>query len=634
MCGIAGILNFNGESISEVLIKGMTDTLYHRGPDDEGYYGDSGIALGHRRLSIIDLSSAGHQPMSNEDGTLWLVYNGEIYNYQEIALELKEKGHVFKSRTDSEVIIHAYEEWAEQCLNRFNGMWAFALWDSRKRQLFCARDRFGIKPFYYYADKNRFVFASEIKSILTDKTIPRRPNDGVIFDYLAFENNDYIDHTEETFFYGIKRLMPAHYLVVDIRGGIHWARYWDIDPYKQIDKITDEEAAHRFYELFKDSIRLRLQSEVPLGTCLSGGLDSSSIVCMINKLILEHGVNLAVIGERQKTFSACFDDKACDEREFIKAVIDKTNVETNCVFPDGKRLFDLAPKFIEDQGEPVAGTSQWAAWLVMRMVRERGVTVVLNGQGADEILAGYSSYFNANFKDLFKTLRFFQLKRELELFAEYQGYSKKWLTKEVIKHFNPVHPFRWKRRFLCEKTNPFPSWLNQDFTQVYGHTIVEIPKYKGYMDQSLYHFLTFERLPSLLRYEDRNSMVFSVEARLPFLDYRLVEYCFSLPSEQKIRDGKGKIVLRNAMKGIIPNKVQERIVKIGFATPENTWFRNDCRKEIEEIINSKSFREKGYFNGDAVMRHFQGFVKGEPVNPRPIWKYLNLELWLQQFFIS
>lgn len=633
MCGIAGILNFNDRPIGKETLKAMSDSLYRRGPDDAGFYLDDGIALIHRRLSIIDLTAAGHQPMCNEDKTIWLTYNGEIYNYSELASELKARGHVFKSRTDSEVIIHGYEEWGEDCLNKFNGMWAFALWDTRKKQLFCARDRFGIKPFYYFLDENRFIFASEIKTILTDKKIPCGPNDRVIFDYLAYENNDYIDHTEETFFDGIKRLVPAHRMVVDINGGCKISRHWDLDPSKKIVRISDQEAAQRFHALFEDSIRLRLQSEVPLGTCLSGGLDSSSIVCMISKLISNDGVNPGVIGSRQKTFSACFEDKACDEREFIKAVVERTRVETNYVFPEGKELFDLAPKFIEDQGEPVAGTSQWAGWMVMRLARERGITVVLNGQGADEILAGYGSYFLANFKDLFKGLRWSSLKNEIDKYSEYHGYPKQWLVRELFRHFVPFHPFRWKRRLLGdEEMGLFPSWLNKDFIKTHGGGIEEKEKYNGYMDQSLYHFLTFERLPSLLRYEDRNSMAFSIESRLPFLDYRLVEFCFSLPSRQKIRNGIGKVVLRNALKEILPHAVHQRIKKIGFATPEILWFRTDCRKQIEEIIHSKSFRERRYFDGDAVVKHFQGFVNGEPVNPRPIWKYINLELWLRQSF--
>ena len=635
MCGIAGIINFDGARASIQSIQRMTDKLCHRGPDDEGFHVDRTVALGHKRLSIIDLTSAGRQPMSNEDGSIWLVFNGEIYNFMELAVDLRNRGHIFLSKTDGEVIVHAFEEWGEDCLSRFNGMWAFAIWDSKQKIMFCARDRFGIKPFYYYHDKNCFVFASEIPAILSDEAIPCQPNESIIFDYLAYPCNDYIDHSEGSFFRGIKRLMPAHSMVIKPGGDVVTRRYWDLDPERRFDHITDEEAGQRFYDLFEDSIRLRLQSEVPIGTCLSGGLDSSSIVSVVNKLILDEGCNTEAIGERQKTFSACFEDKACDEKEYIKAVIQKSRAEAHFTFPDGKDLFDSAQKFVCDQGEPVAGTSQWAGWLVMRLAREQGIKVVLNGQGADEILAGYGSYFRANFKDLFKALKFRQLTNEINKYSRYHGYPRQWLVRELATHFIPFHPLRWKRRLLGTKEpNPFPSWLNRDFARTFQHNIVGRVKYNGYMDQGLYHFLTFERLPALLRYEDRNSMAFSIEARLPFLDFRLVEFCFSLPAVQKIRDGAGKIVLRNAMNGILPKVVQERIRKIGFATPENTWFRTVCKSAIEDIIGSKSFMERGYFNASEVSRHFMELLNGEVVDTRSIWKIVNLEIWMRQFFGS
>lgn len=275
MCGIAGIYNLNNEPVSQNTLKRMCDVIKHRGPDDEGQWIDRNIGFGHRRLSIIDLSSAGHQPMSNEDKTIWLTYNGEIYNYIELRPELEARGHHFKSHTDTEVIIHAYEEYGEECLNKFNEMFAFAIWDSRQNKLFCARDRFGIKPFYYYFDFRRFLFASEIKSIIEDKTIEKRPNNWIICDYLVYA---YLDHTEETFFDGIKQLLPAHYLVIK-DGRLSIKRYWDLNPEEKYEPSDDVKYAQRFYELFEDSIRLKLRSDVPVGTCLSGGLDSSSIVC-------------------------------------------------------------------------------------------------------------------------------------------------------------------------------------------------------------------------------------------------------------------------------------------------------------------------------------------------------------------
>ena len=334
MCGISGIYNLNNEPVSRSLLKDMTDVLLHRGPDDEGYIllnsgdGSSDIAFGHRRLSIIDLSSSGHQPMPNEDKSIWITYNGEVYNYIELREELEKAGHVFNSKTDTEVIIHAYEAWGEECLRRFNGMWAFAIWDFNKKRLFCARDRLGVKPFYYIYNKKQFAFASEIKSLL--KTgIEKKPNDAIIFDYLAFGLQD---HTEDTFFEGVKQLKPAHYLFLE-NGVLRKERYWNIEVNDEIGGKENDES--RFYDLLRDSVRLRLRSDVPVGTCLSGGLDSSSIVCVMNKLIHDK--------KMQKTFSACSDNKKFDERRYIEDVIEETGAEKNYIFPGGANRTPIVP---------------------------------------------------------------------------------------------------------------------------------------------------------------------------------------------------------------------------------------------------------------------------------------------------
>jgi len=633
MCGIVGILNFENHHVSKRVIKKMTDALSHRGPDDINYYFNTTIGLGHRRLSIIDLSSSGRQPMSNEDATVWLVFNGEIYNYIYLKDVLKSKGHKFKSKTDSEVIIHSYEEWGYECLARFNGMWAFTLWDTKKKVLFCARDRFGIKPFYYHHSNRKFVFASEIQSILKNHDIPAKPNESIIFDYIGYPFNDYIDHSDDTFFLGIKRLMPAHYMVINKKGDLTISRYWDLDPEQKFDQIGDSEAASRFYHLLEDSVRLRLQSDVPVGTCLSGGIDSSSIVCIVNDLITRNLAAKEIIGECQKTFSAGFNDKDCDEREFINAIVKKTKVKGYTVLPTGNDLVDYVSRFIQDQGEPVVSSSQFAGWMVMRLVSQNGVKVVLNGQGADEILAGYGSYFHANFRDLFKRMNLYQLKNEINKCSLYHGYSSKWLMLSLLKYFNPIHPFQWKRKIFGESDNTkYPNWLNKDFSESYGHDMKFLPKYKGYLDQSLYHFLTLERLPSLLRYEDRNSMAFSIEARVPFLDHRLVEFCFALPSIQKIRNGVGKVVLRNALNGKLPKVVHRRIKKIGFQTPEIKWLQTDFKENIDMIINSGNFKQRGYFNVREIVKHFQNFFDGEVTDTRLIWKCINLELWMQKYF--
>jgi len=268
---------------------------------------------------------------------------------------------------------------------------------------------------------------------------------------------------------------------------------------------------------------------------------------------------------------------------------------------------------------------------VTGLAHDRGIKVLLNGQGADEILGGYGVYFVANLKDLFRGLKLKRLMNEIDKCSEHHGHNRRWLMMDLLNHFVPIHPFRWKRKLLGEEAKAFPYWLNKDFIQTNDHKLEAVNKNKNYLDQCLYHFFVYERLPSLLRYGDRNSAAFSIESRMPFLDHRLVEFCFALPAYQKIRNGVGKIVLRNALKEILPPVIHDRIGKIGFATPEDTWFRTVYRKEIEQIISSKSYKERGYFNVDKIMEHFRGFVNGKEV-VRPIWKYINLELWSREFF--
>ena len=630
MCGISGIYNLAGQTVSRELLTQMTQVLRHRGPDDEGYYLEGPIGLGHRRLSIIDLSPAGHQPMSNEDGTIWLVFNGEIYNFLDLVADLRSKGHAFQSRTDGEVVIHAYEQYGIKCLSRFNGMWAFALWDRRNHRLFCARDRLGVKPFYYHFDGYRLLFASEIKALLQDKNIKRQPNNIIVYDYLA---HGYVDHSDETFLVGIKQLPAAHYMVID-DGNIKIDRYWDLDPAKCLDRITDSETAATFYNLFEDSVRLRLQSEVPVGTCLSGGLDSSSVVCVINRLLNEgHVPNQAVIGERQKTFSSCFEDERFDERRFIQEVVAQTEVNDHYVFPQGEELFEELTRFIWYQDEPVAGTSQYAQWCVMRLARENGVTVVLDGQGGDEVLGGYHLFFPSHLADLARQMRILKFWREDGEFRRIHAYplDRQVRLLELLRPWVPdaILTRRKTKRKLIELSKL--DWLSRDFLSTNNREVRFRHCYSGHLSQHLYRFLTQERLPSLLRYEDRNSMAFSIEARVPFLDYRLIEFVFALPNSQKFRDGMTKVVLRNAMKGILPEKVRQRADKMGFVTPEAMWFRTACRNQVLEIIHSSSFRDRGYFNAKRVQERFDQFCDERENDSGLFWRCVNLELWLKMF---
>src|SRR3989475_1046549 len=400
MCAIAGLYDISGRALDLSALERMVLVQAHRGPDGEGYvlldargqerplavvgrladargtrpYRHS-IGLGHRRLAIIDLSPLGHQPMTTEDGRCWVTYNGEIYNHVELREELRAKGYRFRSASDTEVLLAAYQEWNESCVTRFNGMFAFAIWDRDRRRLFCARDRMGVKPFYYSWDGARFAFASEIKGLLSAGLRPS-PNQRAVFDYL---DGACLDHSEDTFFEGIRQLPPAHTLTVDTQVTVQ--RYWDLPPCGEAG-LSVRDAAERFRHLFRDAVRLRLRSDVPIGTCLSGGLDSSSIVCVANDLMfVEHAVPRELIGERQKTFSSCFEDPAYDERQFIQPVVERTGAEAHYTFPDPKELAESVSRLVWQQDEPFGSTSIFAQWNVMRLAAQRGVKVLLDGQG-------------------------------------------------------------------------------------------------------------------------------------------------------------------------------------------------------------------------------------------------------------
>ena len=641
MCGITGTYNFNG-AIQPKCIKKMTDSLRHRGPDDEGFLAvnsesgevytligreskvqgtriedfnrDVDLFLGHRRLAIIDLSSAGHQPMCNEDGSLWIVYNGEIYNYLEIRRELEPLGHHFKSQTDTEVIIHAYEEWGIECLRRFNGMWAFAILDLKKKSVFCSRDRAGVKPFYYMYDSKQFCFASEIKALLQLDNFSIEPNEQIIADYLL---SGLLDHTHETFFKNIYQLRPGENLLVEA-DKLAVQTYWDIEV-KEVRFPRDSDYTERFYELLEDSIRLRLRTEVPIGSCLSGGLDSSSIVCLANRLMFDgQNIDPKLVGERQKTFSSCFDDPAYDERKFIELVTHQTGAEKNYVFPKAENLFQDLSMLIWQQEEPFGSTSIYAQWNVMRLIKERGVKVLLDGQGGDEILAGYLPSFYFLFRHSLKRCHIGNMFREI------YGVWKN----------HPFHSNQLMARMmnlLLSKSKGEIELMEKGFRKKYLRSFPKPVKFEHDLDNYLYDIFRYSKLSALLHYADRNSMAFSLETRLPFLDYRLLEYTFGLPPEQKIGKGVTKVILRNAMKGTIPEEIRNRMDKMGFVTPEGAWFRTTLRNQIYEMITSKSFAKRGYFDARKVKEKFIEHCDGKMDTSLAIWRCVNLEFWLRTF---
>ncbi len=670
MCGICGIVDRRGRLEPIAVMNGVQQ---HRGPDDGGFLladsstgawrlaagpdtmpelnlppigavGTAGadLVLGSRRLAILDLSAAGHMPMSYQDGALWLVFNGEIYNYIELRQELAAAGHTFASGSDTEVIMAAYAEWGVDCLSHFNGMFAFALWDGRRRRLFCGRDRFGIKPFYYHNQDGFFVFASEIKTLLHHPAVPREPNDRAIFDYLSLGQSD---HTEQTFFQGIFALPAAHFLLLDLATGqIDIRRWWEAVINPAVHDGTGRDKPERYEQyahLLEDGIRLRLRSDVPVGSCLSGGLDSSSVVTLANRLLLEEQVIPAsLVGDHQKTFTARNREADIDEYQYSHLIVERTGAEENLVFPDPDLLWREIESFVWHLDEPVDSTSQYPQWNVMRLARQRGVTVLLDGQGGDETLAGYYAYYPPYLS---------QIRQELGLPAAIQA---GWIASRVggspvrgviLDHLTNQLPWRLQqgvRRLLPPQGIPggggsgLKEWqLAPEFLKRFADRRWQ--PFTG-VDESglaglLYRDLTTTNLPKLLRYEDRNSMAFSLEARLPFLDYRLVEMVFQLPLNYRLRDGWSKWILRRSMDGLLPPEICWRRSKLGFPTPELGWLKAGVG-QIRDLLTRHDGGPIHCYLGRDVLRQIRDQGDDDLVATPGLWRIFNLILWHDIYF--
>ena len=601
MCGIAGQFALNGERADADLVGAMAERLLHRGPDGEGSFFSGPVGLAHRRLAIIDLSDEGRQPMANEDGSLQIVFNGEVYNYPELREELLAAGHRFATATDTEVILHAYEEWGRDCLARFNGMWAFALWDERRRELFCARDRLGVKPFYYTLAGGSFLFASEIKALLAHPAAGRRPNDRMLSTFLAW---GVADHTGETMYEGVFQLPPAHFIVVSGGGAGEPHRYWDVvmNDASRSAGIDDEAAAWEVRDLLTDAVRLRLRSDVPVGTCLSGGIDSSTVTALINVLL--RAERPGSVGNRQKTFSVCFGDPRFDESRHIDTVVAATGVASRRTTPATEGLWEDIERLLYLQDEPFASLSIYAQYCVMRLAQSE-VKVVLDGQGADEQLGGYIAYQMPYIRGLLRRGEILAALREGIGSARHHRSFFSWAARQSR--------VRSKRRGLLRGDAP------------------PVLRYAGSLDEVLKREVTASNLPLLLHWEDRNSMAFSIEARVPFLDYRLVEYLAGLPLDQKVRGGVTKYVLRRAIRGLVPEAIRCRMDKMGFVTPEEAWMKDKLAPEILALFSSPEFSRRPYWDADQVLRNYREFLDGKSAYSTEFWRIACAELWLRQF---
>jgi asparagine synthase (glutamine-hydrolysing) len=610
------------------MVERMRDILTHRGPDDAGLFVDGRVGLGHRRLSIVDVAS-GHQPMTNEDGTLHIVYNGEIYNHADFRKSLESRGHRYETHCDTETILHLYEEHGQSCVEHLRGMFAFAIWDQQKHELFVARDRLGVKPLYYaQTGDGSFYFASEIKALLETGDIRAELNYKALPDYLA----NHATSGEETLFAGIKRLLPGHTLLWR-DGLIRINKYWDVSFARtDNDKRTDSDYVAEWSELFRESVRLRLMADVPLGMFLSGGIDSSAIAAVMS----------GMVAEPIKTFSVAFQEREANELEYARLVARafKTNHHEVVVSPQD--FFEALPKLVWHEDEPIAHPSSVALFFVSQLAAQH-VKVVLTGEGSDELLAGYARYR--------KTLL------NLSLGQRYQDLLPRDIRTAVKARIAALPPAsrlsqKLRRTFLAlngdvesiyfDNFAVFSRAMQKDlFTAQAREQIGAIDPYAGMPDvfsktdgtsllDCLLYADTKTYLHELLMKQDQMSMAASIESRVPFLDHKLVEFSARLPERMKLRGATTKYILRESMKGKLPAEILTR-PKMGFPVPVGSWFRGEYASIVDEYLLSERAMDRGIFDPIFVRTLVARHQAGENHAER-LWALVNFEMWQRQFF--
>lgn len=672
MCGIAGIFAPRATRNIAESIGLMMDVVRHRGPDDEGYLLSTAngnevvacggtdtlkavyesrlpyqaddqlssitrdgfaVALGHRRLSIVDLTAAGHQPMCTMDRRQWIVFNGEIYNHVELRAELEALGHRFISRSDTEVILAAYRQWGTQCLARFNGMFAFILFDCAARRVFAARDRFGVKPLYYRVLLDGAVsFASEIKQFSVLPGWKPQLNAQRAYDFV---NWALMDHTDETLFEGVFQLRNGQAVEIDLvtdssfKAGERLPVYTWYEPRPCVFAGTRQEAADDLRRLLEDSVRLRLRADVPVGSCLSGGLDSSSIVCVMNELLRQQNAHA-----KQKTFSACTAVEPFDEREYIDEVVRHTTVDAHHVYPQLPDLFDRLDKLTWHQDEPFGSTSIYAQWEVFNTARSNDTKVMLDGQGADELFAGYHTYFGPRYAALIRASRWRELSSEIGAARRLHGYGFSWSLQQLLSVSLP-EGLRQPLAEAAGKPALIPAWL--DLSKLAATPSNPFLSEDGNRPTTIRELslsqLTRTNLQMLLHWEDRNSMAHSVESRLPFLDYRLVEYALGLPDELKLAGGVTKRALRDAMSGLLPERIKNRMDKIGFATPEEAWLREQDPSRFRAAMADAVASSAGAINRRAV-DYLESVIAGKARFDFVLWRIISLGTWMRVFRVG
>lgn len=620
MCGICGVLNFGmNESVNKETLKRMCAVMSHRGPDDEGFFVEENAGLGMRRLSIIDLST-GHQPISNEDGTVWIVFNGEIYNHLTLREELQDKGHKFSTNTDTEAIVHAYEEYGEDCVSRLRGMFAFAIWDRSKKKLFIGRDRLGIKPLYYYVDDKRFIFGSELKVILQYPEVPKDLDFEALDNFLTFE---YIP-APLTIFKGVKKLPQAHTLSIE-KGQISINEYWKLH-FKEIRR-TEEEVCDELYSILKEAVKMRLMSDVPLGAFLSGGIDSSTVVGLMSE----------VMDRPVKTFSIGFDDPSYNELHYARVVAKHFGTDhTELVIkPD---IVDWVDRLIKYLDEPFGDFSIFPTFLVSELAR-RHVTVTLSGDGGDELFAGYEYYIADKIENHYRKLpSIFREKLIPSIIASIPPSPQKKGLINKIKRFveGTLHPqrlrhFRWAKFFSeGEKLLLYSEGVKRELDGV--DTYLPFTKHfissngADYLGQELYADIKTYLCDDILVKVDRMSMANSLEARVPFLDHKFVEFVATVPSSMKLNGFRSKYILKKAMERLLPREILYRD-KQGFSIPIKNWLMNELRPLMENALSPEKIKREGLFNHKYVDSLKAEHLNGVENHSHRLWALMVFEIW-------
>ena len=624
MCGICGVITLEtGEAVDEELLRCLNRSLIHRGPDDEGYYLDAHAGLAVRRLSIIDLYTGG-QPIANETGDIWVVYNGEIYNYRQIRTELERQGHVFKTQSDTEVIVHAYEEYEDACVQRFNGMFALAVWDARRRRLFLARDRLGIKPLFYWVEHEKLVFGSELKAVIAHPEVPRQVDLVALGQYLSLE---YIPGPR-TIFQNVHKLPPGHTLVFE-QGGLKLAQYWDVPNSPVMD--DEQTCVERLAGLIEEAVRIRLMSDVPLGAFLSGGIDSSTVVGYMSQYTTG-----AV-----ETFSIGFADDSYNELPYAQAVADHfgTSHHYEVLNPD---IVSLAEKLVQHQDEPFADTSTFPTFLVSQLAR-RSVKVVLSGDGGDELFAGYDTYLAERLSRYYqwlpeplRNISFPALANLLPPQPAKKGFINK--VKRLVEggaQESTLQHTRWMIFMSeAEKDKLFRpelrAALKGDSTKALFAGYFQRASRFDLLAQQQYVDLKTYLVDDILAKVDRMSMAVSLEARVPLLDYHIVEFALNLPPQLKMNRMRTKVILRKAVQSLLPEVVLKK-PKQGFSIPMKHWLRNSLKPMMLDLLSAESVRQRGYFNPQVVSGWVREHLDGRANHSHRLWALLVFELWQRTY---